>query len=86
MYFDEDPMLRQLAGMGIMPQGGASPRGTDTQKGCEVPDNCLNSRSLASVYAPAQAWRELYDEETALKKGTLFKELEFPFLGGEYNA
>ena len=85
MYFDEEPILRQLLGSGNMPQGGPTPRAADTQMGCGGADNCLNNRSLASVYAPAQQWRELYDDETALKKGTLFKDLEFPFLGGDTN-
>lgn len=37
---------------------------------------------LAMVYSPAQEWRELYDNETGHARGTIFKELEFPFLGG----
>lgn len=37
---------------------------------------------LASVYAPLQEWRELYDEERALKAGTLFSELDLPFVCG----
>lgn len=40
-------------------------------------------RSLAMVYAPVQEWRELYDNEAGLARGTVFKELEFPFLGGD---
>lgn len=35
--------------------------------------------SLAMVYSPMQEWQELYDAETALQKGTLFKELFMPF-------
>ncbi len=40
-------------------------------------------RPLAMVYAPVQEWRELYDNEAGLARGTVFKELEFPFLGGD---
>ena len=36
---------------------------------------------LASVYAPLQEWRDLYDEEKGLAQGTLFSELDKPFLG-----
>ena len=79
--------MASLAGMGMgnMAQSAPAPRGTDTPMGNGTSD-CLNGRPLASVYAPAQDWRELYDAETALKRGTLFHELEFPFLGGGDNA
>ncbi len=36
---------------------------------------------LASVYAPLQAFRKLYDCEIALQKGTIFEELNLPFMG-----
>lgn len=36
---------------------------------------------LAMAYVPWQEWGELYDEELALQKGTLFAELDKPFLG-----
>ena len=34
---------------------------------------------LAMVYSPIQEWRELYDNETGLARGTIFKELDLPF-------
>ena len=37
---------------------------------------------LAMVYAPLQEWRSIYDIDTALMRGTLFSELDLPFLGG----
>lgn len=36
---------------------------------------------LASMYAPLQNFDKLYDEKTALKKGTIFSELDLPFMG-----
>lgn len=36
---------------------------------------------LAMAYVPWQEWGDLYDEEQALKNGTLFRELNKPFLG-----
>lgn len=36
---------------------------------------------LAMVYAEKQRFGDLYDQKSALKRGTLFKELDFPFLG-----
>lgn len=36
---------------------------------------------LAMVYAPLQNFCNLYDRDTALEKGTLFSELDLPFMG-----
>lgn len=52
--------------------------------------NCSNGRKetwgleeypLAMVYAPLQVFRNLYDMDTALQKGTMFAELDLPFMG-----
>ena len=36
---------------------------------------------LAMVYSPVQKWRNIYDGETALVRGTIFEELDLPFMG-----
>ena len=36
--------------------------------------------SLAMVYSPVQVWRDIYDPECALERGTLFAELDKPLL------
>ena len=41
----------------------------------------LENHPLASVYAPLQIFRNLYDRDTALMKGTIFTELDLPFMG-----
>lgn len=71
MYTDEQ-LIMQLAGLPVSPRK----------------EEAVASRSwglvgypLASVYAPLQEWREIYDEEKALSHGTLFAELDKPFLG-----
>ena len=38
----------------------------------------LEGYPLAMVYAPCQAFRHLYDLDTALERGTLFSELDLP--------
>ena len=38
---------------------------------------------LASVFAPLQNFAELYDLDTALTRGTIFKELDLPFVCGD---
>ena len=39
--------------------------------------------SLAMAYVPYQRFENLYDEEKALSRGTLFAELDMPFYGGK---
>lgn len=39
--------------------------------------------SLAMSYVPYQAFENLYDEPTAFSRGTLFKALDFPFVGAK---
>ena len=48
------------------------------KSGCSVcePDGC----PLAMAYVPVQIFRKLYSAEKALERGTLFEELDFPFL------
>ena len=67
--YDENLLLR-LTGEGAPrpDMGGACPHGP---------------RPLAMVYGPVQEWREIYDNEAGLAHGTIFKELDFPFLGGD---
>lgn len=55
--------------------------------GCNE-NNCRESKTfglegypLASMYAPLQKFKDLYDKETALKQGTVFTELNLPFMG-----
>ena len=53
--------------------------------GCGAPERepswGLRGYPLASVYSPLQEWREIYDIENGLKRGTIFKELDLPFYG-----
>lgn len=42
---------------------------------------CLDAYPLAMVYAPTQAFENLYDRELWLDKGTIFTALDFPFKG-----
>ena len=39
-------------------------------------------KPLAMAYVPMQKWKIPYDEETALKRGTMFPELDLPFTAG----
>ena len=41
----------------------------------------LADHPLAMVYSPYQLYRDVYEPDTALKRGTLFGELDLPFEG-----
>ena len=43
---------------------------------------CITAYSLAMVYAPKQSFDMLYDLQSALCNGTIFKELNMPFAPG----
>lgn len=42
---------------------------------------CIDSLPLTSVYMPKQKWGDLYTECVGLERGTIFPELDKPFLG-----
>lgn len=52
---------------------GTSPR-------CEQ-DDMLEGMPLAMAYVPWQNWRKIYEPEKAFHTGTIFEELDKPFLG-----
>jgi hypothetical protein len=58
---------------------GISP--TIPEKGDSV-CNAVNSCPLAMAYVPWQSWNQVYEPPKALERGTLFPELDLPFLGG----
>ena len=41
--------------------------------------------SAAMVYSPMQTWGELFEPDVALWRGTLFPELDKPFMRGAGN-
>lgn len=42
-------------------------------------DEMIENKPIAMAYVPWQKWRMLYESKEALKRGTLFKELDLPF-------
>ena len=69
-------MLRMGAGRCPMTRGEVS-----EPDGEEMREDCLAGRSLAMVYSPYQAFQNLYDPAQGLCAGTIFIELDKPFLG-----
>lgn len=44
-------------------------------------DDNMEGMAIAMAYVPWQEWREVYDPKKGLSRGTIFKELDKPFLG-----
>lgn len=93
----EDMLRRMLGGEALGNQGSRQMPDSRTEhincrgerengsggcgKGERENTNGLSGYPLASVYAPLQHFRKLYDLDTALIKGTVFSELDLPFMG-----
>mgnify|MGYP003300152713 CR=1 FL=1 len=41
----------------------------------------LDNLSLAMAYVPMQKWRNIYEADVGLDRGTMFCELDLPFKG-----
>ena len=48
---------------------------------CMMNRDIYGNKSLAMAYVPWQNWQDLYDAEKGFHCGTIFKELNLPFLG-----
>lgn len=59
--------------------GAQNNMGNGCQNGSDC--QCLNGKSLAMVYSPCQEFERLYESDEALKRGTLYIDLDKPFLG-----
>ena len=100
MYIDEndnrtpreridDSFLRRMLGEGEhTPEREMTPREglpCNPQNGTAGNYKLVNF-PLGMVYSPIQEWRNAYDTETALERGTLFRELDMPFYGDRKSA
>ncbi len=57
--------------------------GSECGSGCGRTAFGIAGGRLAALYLPVHEFEDLYDEETALKQGTLFRGLDLPFRGGK---
>ena len=44
--------------------------------------SCIDRFPLAMAYVPMQIWRMVFSPEKALEQGTIFQELDLPFMRG----
>lgn len=81
MYMDyESTPCRGNGEKGLRSRGACGCEGV-TGNNCPANKWGIKDYPLASLYAPIQEFRGLYDSERALKQGTLFEELDLPFMG-----
>ncbi len=69
-----DGLLRQI--LGVDAAAPACSIGTEKRKSWG-----LSGYPLSMVYSPIQEFKDIYDMESALMQGTIFKELDLPFMG-----
>lgn len=59
----------------------------DTAAGVQAARSAFPAQTpVAMCYVPLQTLETVYEPETALRQGTLFPELDKPFLGGRSAA
>ena len=49
--------------------------------GCKDNNHHMHHMPLAMAYVPMQKWRNIYEADVGLDRGTMFCELDLPFLG-----
>ena len=52
---------------------------------CTVKHPTWDEKPIAMAYVPWQEWRDIYEAEKAFSCGTIFKELNKPFVGKRGN-
>ena len=82
------PMDASCSRNEVRPQTGAmmGSRRPDDRRSCDTQSavTCINTADfpVGMTYVPMQTWGPLCDPPKALRQGTLFPELDKPFLGG----
>ena len=64
-----------------LPQAPAAPPVQDPVQVPESTPACGYCITLGMAYIPVQAWQSLYEPEDGFARGTIFEELDFPFMG-----
>lgn len=54
----------------------------DKNNNNDMSNSCIDNMPLAMAYVPMQRWKTVYNNDVALTRGTIFPELDLPFLGG----
>ena len=72
----EPPHTNTGSSCGCAVQRPMQPDRENTQK------DCLSDMSIAMAYVPMQRWNQVYDMSRGLTRGTIFPELDLPFVMG----
>lgn len=60
---------------------GMSP--TDCNMKCDNQSEDIQNFPIAMAYVPWQKWKKVYNDDVGLERGTIFPELDLPFMGEE---
>lgn len=65
-----------------MPQAKYNVDATTTARSTRLQTcNCFEDMPLAMAYVPMQTWRDVYDSSVGFSRGTIFAQLDKPFIG-----
>ena len=53
----------------------------DLSDACNINRSCIDNLPLAMTYVPMQKWCDVYNADVAFSRGTIFAQLDKPFLG-----
>lgn len=49
----------------------------------QMTDENINSMPIGMAYVPMQVWRDIYEKDKGMMRGTIFSELDMPFKGAK---
>ncbi len=79
-YMRRSQCVRQPVNTPVRTEPKRSACVNDCADNC-CPHDLLKEMPLAMAYVPWQEWRNVYSAEKALCRGTIFEDLDKPFLG-----
>lgn len=78
----ENPYIGMPIKLGGNSNGSCCSNNDSMENDMDFDNIPLGKLPLAMSYVPFQKWQTTYSLEKALKRGTLFPELDLPFKGG----
>lgn len=56
---------------------------TNCSMKCDKQSENIQNFPIAMAYVPWQKWKKVYNDDVGLERGTIFPELDLPFMGEE---
>lgn len=82
----KEPYIGMPINLSAFDESAAEKKNRQEQKkmeetSCPLVPKGMQEMKLAMAYVPWQHWRDTYNYDEGFKTGTIFPELDFPFLG-----